>query len=414
MLDVWLAALLDSSLKGLALCLAAGAAALLLRRSSAAARHLVWRLAFAGLLALPVLATLLPAWRVPLPGLEKAARVAAALPAALSVPAVAAVEPAPAREGTSPSPTFRFEEVGAEPRGWDLSWQAVAFGIWLLGASRCSGRSGSLFSACGGRGGARGRSRIRRGRGSSARSAPSSGVGRPVALIAGERPGDADDLGLAPARGSAAGRSRGTGPSRGGGRCFSMSSPTSPGGITRRRSPPRWSAPSTGSTPWSGWRPASCGSRASTPATTGCSRPAPGPPTMPATCWTSPARSVLAGSPRRPASPWPAPRSSRAGSSRCSTLIATAGASRAASPSLPGWSPICVVLPLAALAPAAAERATQASPSARVSAPAAPVSSAPQAVATTAQAGALRPRRPGLPRLPARPRRLPAPAIPTR
>ena len=47
MLDVWLAALLDSSLKGLALCLAAGAAALLLRRSSAAARHLVWRLAFA-------------------------------------------------------------------------------------------------------------------------------------------------------------------------------------------------------------------------------------------------------------------------------------------------------------------------------------------------------------------------------
>ena len=55
MLDVWLAAILDSSLKGLALCLAAGAAALLLRRSSAAARHLVWRLAFAGLLALPVL-----------------------------------------------------------------------------------------------------------------------------------------------------------------------------------------------------------------------------------------------------------------------------------------------------------------------------------------------------------------------
>jgi hypothetical protein len=47
MLDLWLAALLDSSLKGLALCLVAAAAALTLRRASAAARHLVWRLAFA-------------------------------------------------------------------------------------------------------------------------------------------------------------------------------------------------------------------------------------------------------------------------------------------------------------------------------------------------------------------------------
>ncbi|MEW5926189.1 MAG: M56 family metallopeptidase [Gemmatimonadota bacterium] len=63
----WLHALLRAALRGSVLLLAAGAAALLLRRASAA-RHLVWALAFAGLLALPVLPALVPALEVPLPG----------------------------------------------------------------------------------------------------------------------------------------------------------------------------------------------------------------------------------------------------------------------------------------------------------------------------------------------------------
>jgi beta-lactamase regulating signal transducer with metallopeptidase domain len=63
----WLDALLPAALRGSVLLLAAGAATLLLRRASAAARHLVWALAFAGLLALPVLPALLPALEVPLP-----------------------------------------------------------------------------------------------------------------------------------------------------------------------------------------------------------------------------------------------------------------------------------------------------------------------------------------------------------
>jgi beta-lactamase regulating signal transducer with metallopeptidase domain len=185
MLEVWLAALLDSSLKGLALCLAAGAAALLLRRSSAAARHLVWRLAFAGLLALPLLATLLPAWRVPLPGLANAARVAAALPVGPSVAAITSEDPAPSREGTSPSPTFKLEKVDAEPRGWHLSWQAIAFGIWGLGAFAVLGSLGIALLRVGWQG--------RRARpiedpawtGLLRQIRAELGVGRPVALVAG-------------------------------------------------------------------------------------------------------------------------------------------------------------------------------------------------------------------------------------
>ena len=130
MIDLWLAALLDSSLKGLALCLAAGVAALLLRRASAAARHLVWRLAFAGLLALPVLATLLPAWRVPLPGFATGARAVASTSNLTEIPA----EPSAASQAVvDPVPSPRFEEVRLKPRGWNLSWQALAFGLWSLG-----------------------------------------------------------------------------------------------------------------------------------------------------------------------------------------------------------------------------------------------------------------------------------------
>lgn len=136
MLDLWLAALLDSSLKGLALCLAAGGAALLLRRASAAARHLVWRLTFAGLLALPLLAALLPEWRVPLP---RTIQASAALPAQESaVPMhpdfdpVFQAGPAPSREGMSPSPTILERNTGS--RGWNLSWQTAVLGIWLTGA----------------------------------------------------------------------------------------------------------------------------------------------------------------------------------------------------------------------------------------------------------------------------------------
>lgn len=60
------ATLADLALKGTVVLLAAFLVAALLRRASASTRHLAWTAAFVALLALPLLAALLPAWRVPL------------------------------------------------------------------------------------------------------------------------------------------------------------------------------------------------------------------------------------------------------------------------------------------------------------------------------------------------------------
>ena len=62
----WLELLLNISLKGAILLIGAGALSYLLRRASSSARHLIWNLALCGLLALPFLSFILPAWRAPL------------------------------------------------------------------------------------------------------------------------------------------------------------------------------------------------------------------------------------------------------------------------------------------------------------------------------------------------------------
>ncbi|HEX2202927.1 MAG TPA: hypothetical protein VHG91_06505, partial [Longimicrobium sp.] len=63
--DAWTPAAAQVALKATLLLAGAAGAALLLRRASASARHLVWTLSIAALLALPLLALALPAWRVP-------------------------------------------------------------------------------------------------------------------------------------------------------------------------------------------------------------------------------------------------------------------------------------------------------------------------------------------------------------
>lgn len=138
MIDLWFAALLDASAKGLALCLAALLVASTLRRASAATRHLVWRLAFFGLLALPVLGALTPAWRVPLPVPEDAvSRMAAPLPAVERAPETPRPVAAPGpdeRPSAVASETSASLLAAAESYVSSLSWQAVAISLWLAGA----------------------------------------------------------------------------------------------------------------------------------------------------------------------------------------------------------------------------------------------------------------------------------------
>jgi beta-lactamase regulating signal transducer with metallopeptidase domain/uncharacterized membrane protein len=102
--------LMDSAVKGTALLVVAAIAALTLRRDSAATRHLVWLLAMAAMLVVPVLSAMLPRWRV-LPEwvrIPPARAVVSTGPPAMAGPADGAMErarPAVPEDVASPSAT---------------------------------------------------------------------------------------------------------------------------------------------------------------------------------------------------------------------------------------------------------------------------------------------------------------------
>ena len=62
----WLTIFLDISIKSIFVLAGAAMLSLILRQASAAMRHLVWLLAIAGLICLPMLSILLPTWQVPI------------------------------------------------------------------------------------------------------------------------------------------------------------------------------------------------------------------------------------------------------------------------------------------------------------------------------------------------------------
>jgi beta-lactamase regulating signal transducer with metallopeptidase domain len=128
-----MAAILAAAVRGAPLLLLAGVAALGWRRSSAAARHLVWLVAIAAMLALPLLSASLPVWRVallPPPEVEATAtkRPIVTLPEAV-LPSMAELASTEASAAATPA-AISFEAPAA-PRDWG----GIAFLVWCVGAA---------------------------------------------------------------------------------------------------------------------------------------------------------------------------------------------------------------------------------------------------------------------------------------
>ena len=128
--------LVDSAVKGTALLVVAAIAALTLRRDSAATRHLVWLLAMAAMLAVPVLSAMLPRWRV-LPqwvDIPPARAVVSTGPPAIARPADGAMERArPAVPEEVASATATPPAIPA-PAAANWSWLDALTFVWSLGS----------------------------------------------------------------------------------------------------------------------------------------------------------------------------------------------------------------------------------------------------------------------------------------
>ncbi len=162
--DTWLAALVETSIRLSVLLLVAGAIALVLRRSSANLRHLVWALALAGALMLPLGASYLPTLSLPVPrsllAFARVAETAVAVPRSetpMSVPSGVSLRedtddtdrPAavPARASTQPIASAASDAAGPPvvvpmPPGDHVaptrnvaapSWPQLLTGLWMVG-----------------------------------------------------------------------------------------------------------------------------------------------------------------------------------------------------------------------------------------------------------------------------------------
>jgi len=155
LLPVLFAALMDAAVKGTVILLAALLATRQMRRRPAASRHLVWMVALASLLALPLASRLLPAWRVvPVPGPLRPAASFVAEPSAYApvdapAPSVAApsggvggsgapVSAAPSR-ASSPSRASAGSPATPETA---FDWKTALLVAWAVGGAALALRLG--------------------------------------------------------------------------------------------------------------------------------------------------------------------------------------------------------------------------------------------------------------------------------
>jgi HEAT repeat protein/beta-lactamase regulating signal transducer with metallopeptidase domain len=142
----------DAIAKSTLLLSAAAIVSFALRRGSAAARHMVWTLALAGVLVLPALSLALPRWQLPLVKLsgDAPAPQTAIAPAAdsagspidvpaprLNAPPAPLLERAGARPSSGVSSAQTTRSASVRPT---ISWPALLLIVWMVGASLVLGR----------------------------------------------------------------------------------------------------------------------------------------------------------------------------------------------------------------------------------------------------------------------------------
>jgi len=127
------------SIKALLLLAVASAAALALHRRSARLRAVVWSIALAGCLAIPLVAPLLPTWSVPVPA--SLARLTASddpaqRPLPINMPAVVS------QHQSTFVNTSNIDLIRSAPPKRSFPWQTWALAIWALGAAVLIARLG--------------------------------------------------------------------------------------------------------------------------------------------------------------------------------------------------------------------------------------------------------------------------------
>ena len=138
------AVLVDAALRGSVILLAALAATRLMKGRSAAARHLVWVVALLSMLSLPLLARILPEWRVvPVPAPLRPVAGFVAAPVAAAPPAVAAPRErapetaAPSFSAAAPetsSPVVQASPAPASPAE-PFDWKSALMALWMAGGA---------------------------------------------------------------------------------------------------------------------------------------------------------------------------------------------------------------------------------------------------------------------------------------